>query len=90
MANADSVMVSESLRRDFDKPLLAVAFPGWSVEAGFELKMEETVAVGSRDSGGGRCERPNLSDGHLATSPRGGANHCLPIIRRISSDICIS
>ena len=37
----DSVMVSEALRRDFDKPLLAAAFPGWPVESGFELRMEE-------------------------------------------------
>ena len=36
----DSVMVSEALRRDFDKPLLAAAFPGWPVEAGFRLTPE--------------------------------------------------
>ena len=41
VAKADSVMVSEALRRDFDKPLLGKAFPGWPVEAGFELRMEE-------------------------------------------------
>jgi len=41
VAKADSVMVSEVLRRDFDKPLLAASFPGWPVEAGFELRMEE-------------------------------------------------
>jgi len=47
VTKADLVMVSEALRRDFDTPVLAAAFPGWPVEAGFELKMEETVAVGS-------------------------------------------
>ncbi|MDD4018691.1 MAG: hypothetical protein PHV28_12200 [Kiritimatiellae bacterium] len=47
VAKADAVMVAEALRRDFDKPLLEGAFPGWPVEAGFELRMEETVAVGS-------------------------------------------
>lgn len=40
-------MVAEALRRDFDKPLLDAAFLGWPLEAGFELRMEETVAVGS-------------------------------------------
>ena len=44
VAKADSVMVSEALRRDFDKPLLERAFPGWPVEAGFELKMAEGLA----------------------------------------------
>ena len=44
VAKADSVMVTEALRRDFDKPLLAAAFPGWPVEAGFALRMEETAA----------------------------------------------
>lgn len=41
VTKADSVMVSESLRRDFDKPLLDAVFPGWPVEAGFELRTEE-------------------------------------------------
>ncbi len=45
VAKADSVMVSESLHRDLDKPLLAAAFPDWLVEAGFELGMEENVAL---------------------------------------------
>lgn len=40
VAKADSVMVTEALRRDFDAPMLAAAFPGWPVEAGFELKLE--------------------------------------------------
>jgi len=34
-------MVSEALQRNFDAPMLAAAFPGWPVEAGFELRMEE-------------------------------------------------
>lgn len=34
VAKADSVMVSEALRRDFDKPLLATAFPGWACRGG--------------------------------------------------------
>jgi len=38
-------MVTEALRRDFDKPLLAAAFPGWPVEAGFELRMVETAGI---------------------------------------------
>ena len=41
MAKADAVMVTEALQRDFDKPLLDGAFPGWPVEVGFELRMEE-------------------------------------------------
>ena len=41
VARADAVMVAEALQRDFDKPLLDAAFPGWPVEAGFELRMEE-------------------------------------------------
>lgn len=45
MAKADSVMVSESLRRDFDKPLLEAAFLGWPMEAGFELRTEETAGI---------------------------------------------
>jgi phage gp29-like protein len=45
VAKADAVMVSEALQRDFDAPMLAAAFPGWPVEAGFELRMEE-VATG--------------------------------------------
>jgi len=40
-------MVSEALQRDFDAPMLAAAFPGWPVEAGFRLTPEATVAVGS-------------------------------------------
>jgi len=47
VAKADSVMVSEALRRDFDKPLLAAAFPGWPVEAGFDLRLENQVTAGS-------------------------------------------
>ena len=34
VTKTDSVMVSESLRRDFDKPLLDAAFPGWPVGGG--------------------------------------------------------
>lgn len=41
VAKADSFIVSESLRRDLDKPLLEAAYPGWPVEAGLELEMEE-------------------------------------------------
>lgn len=44
VANADSVMVSEALRRDFDAPMLATAFPGWPVEAGFRLTPEQAVS----------------------------------------------
>ena len=40
VAKADAVMVSEALQRDFDAPLLEAAFPGWPVEAGFELSMD--------------------------------------------------
>jgi phage gp29-like protein len=47
VAKADAVMVAEALQRDFDKPLLATAFPGWPVEAGFELRMGRGAAVGS-------------------------------------------
>ena len=51
MAKADAVMVSESMQRDFDAPLLAAAFPGWPVEAGFELRMEEAAAGEARVAG---------------------------------------
>ena len=37
----DAVAVSESCRRDFDKPRLETAFPGWPVEAGFKLVTDE-------------------------------------------------
>ena len=47
VAKADAVMESEALQRDFDAPLLEAAFPGWPVEAGFELKMEEEKFVSS-------------------------------------------
>ena len=43
VAKADAVMVSEAMQRDFDAPLLAAAFSGWPVEAGFELKMEDVA-----------------------------------------------
>ena len=44
VAKADAVMVAEALQRDFDAPMLAAAFPGWPVEAGCELRMEEGSA----------------------------------------------
>jgi len=50
VAKADSVLVAEALRRDFDKPLLDAAFPGWPVEAGFELRMEEIAGGASVES----------------------------------------
>ena len=37
VAKADAVMMAEALQRDFDTPMLAAAFPGWPVEAGFNL-----------------------------------------------------
>ncbi len=45
VAKADSVMVTEALRRDFDKPLLDAAFPGWPVEAGFRLTPEVVSGI---------------------------------------------
>jgi phage gp29-like protein len=36
----DAVVVSEACQRDFDKPRLDAAFPGWPVEAGFRLLTE--------------------------------------------------
>jgi phage gp29-like protein len=52
VAKADAVMVSEALQRDLDAPLLEAAFPGWPVEASFELSMEMSgqSAVGSWQS----------------------------------------
>ena len=41
VAKGDAVLISDALQRDFDKPLLEQYFPGWPVEAGFELRMEE-------------------------------------------------
>ena len=38
-------MVAEALQRDFDAPMLATAFPGWPVEAGFELRMENVDGI---------------------------------------------
>ena len=58
VAKADSVMVAEALQRDFDAPMLAAAFPGWPVEAGFEMRMEI-------ENGGPRTE-----DGQSAISNR--------------------
>ncbi len=45
VTKADAVMVSEALQRDFDQPLLDAAFPGWPVEAGFELRMEDVAGI---------------------------------------------
>ena len=45
VANADAVTVAEALQRDFDKPLLEAAFPGWPVEAGFEMTFEKTAGI---------------------------------------------
>jgi len=45
VAQADAVLVAESFKRDFDTPMLAAAFPGWPVEAGFELRMEEVAGM---------------------------------------------
>jgi phage gp29-like protein len=39
VAQADAVLVAEALRRDFDAPLLAAAFPGWPIEAGLEIEV---------------------------------------------------
>ena len=44
VAKADAVMVAEALQRDFDAPMLAATFPGWPVEAGFELTMQDMDA----------------------------------------------
>ena len=43
MAKGDAVLVSEALQRDFDKPLLDAAFPGWPVEAGFVLRTPSEI-----------------------------------------------
>lgn len=40
MAKTEAVLVTEAMQRDFDAPLLEAAFPGWPVDAGFELRME--------------------------------------------------
>jgi phage gp29-like protein len=37
VAKADAVLISEALQRDVDIPALAEAFPGWPVEASFQL-----------------------------------------------------
>jgi hypothetical protein len=49
VAQADAVLVAESFKRDFDAPMLEIAFPGWPVEAGFEMTVEQTgqMAVGA-------------------------------------------
>ena len=43
VAKGDAVLVSEALQRDFDKPLLDAAFPGWPVEAGFVLRTPSEI-----------------------------------------------
>jgi len=43
VAKGDAVLISEALQRDFDKPLLDEAFPGWPVEAGFALRTPSEV-----------------------------------------------
>ena len=45
VAKADAVMVAEALQRDIDAPMLAAAFPGWPVEAVFELKTDEVSGM---------------------------------------------
>ena len=47
-------MLSEAMRRDFDAPLLIAAFPGWPVEAAFEMTVEQP---GSQMAGRLRCCR---------------------------------
>ena len=37
IAQSDAAAISEALQRDFDAPLLSEAFPGWPVEAYFEI-----------------------------------------------------
>ncbi len=45
VAKSDAVMVSEALQRDFDKPRLERAFPGWPVEASFCLMPQGAAEV---------------------------------------------
>lgn len=52
VAKADAVMVSEAMQRDFDAPLLEAAFPGWPVEASFELSMETQTTPAAGMLGG--------------------------------------
>jgi len=68
VAKGDAVLVSEALQRDFDKPLLDAAFPGWPVEAGFALMTPgetepEWMKFMKQQQGGGA---PAASDGGAA------------------------
>ena len=78
VAKGDAVMVGEALRRDFDKPLLDAAFPGWPVEAGFALMTPgetepEWMTFMKKQQGGGA---PAAADGGAAgavPAPAGAA-----------------
>ena len=51
VAQADAVLVAEALRRDFDAPLLARAFPGWPVEAGLEIAVDGAEGAPAENGG---------------------------------------
>jgi len=51
VAQADAVLVAEALRRDFDAPLLASAFPGWPVEAGLEIVVDGAEGAPAENGG---------------------------------------
>jgi phage gp29-like protein len=46
IAQADASAISEAFQRDFDAPLLAEAFPGWPVEAYFEIAVKQDNPYG--------------------------------------------
>jgi len=46
IAQSDASVISEAFQRDFDAPLLASAFPGWPVEAYFEISIKKANPYG--------------------------------------------
>jgi phage gp29-like protein len=46
IAQADGAAISEAFQRDFDKPLLEEAFPGWPAEAYFEISIKKDNPYG--------------------------------------------
>jgi phage gp29-like protein len=46
IAQSDASVISEAFQRDFDAPLLESAFPGWPVEAYFEISIKKANPYG--------------------------------------------
>ena len=78
VAKGDAVLVSEALQRDFDKPLLDTAFPGWPVEAGFALMTPgetepEWMTFMKKQQGGGATAAADGGAAGAVPAPAGAA-----------------